>query len=184
MSLAEYEEFVFRAGLLDRDDPVAAWREFGDRLAAARRAGSTTCRELRVVAEGTDLTLGVEGRTWIPADGNENFPDGEVFTGPVETSVEGDDPLQLPGVFHGRVVEGVELRFEGGEVVEAEAPHGARSSCSEMLAMDDGRAAGRRVRLRHERGDHRVHAATRSSTRRSAAPSTSRSARPIRRAAA
>jgi aminopeptidase len=136
MSLAQYESFVYRAGLLDRDDPVAEWSAFGDRLATvAARLG--TFRELRVVAEGTDLTLGVEGRTWIASRGKENFPDGEVFTGPVETATEGTVSFTFPASFQGRVVEGVELRFEGGEVVEAHARRG-EAFLKEMLAVDDG----------------------------------------------
>src|SRR4029453_3632551 len=89
MSLADYEDFVYRAGLLDRDDPVGAWRELGERLAKLS-AWLGERRKIRVVADDTDLTLGVAGRTWIPSDGKENFPDGEVFTGPEEASVEGD----------------------------------------------------------------------------------------------
>jgi aminopeptidase len=136
MSLGEYEEFVFRAGFLDRDDPVAEWRAFGDRLQRlADRLGEK--RQLRVVADGTDLTLGVEGRTWIASRGRENFPDGEVFTGPVETSVEGEIAFTFPASFHGRVIEGVKLRFSGGEVVAAEARHG-QAFLDEMLALDDG----------------------------------------------
>jgi aminopeptidase len=94
-------------------------------------------RELRVVAEDTDLTLGVEGRTWIPCDGKENFPDGEVFTGPVETSVEGQIRFSYPASFAGRMVRDVRLRFEGGEVVDAQAGEG-EAFLREMLAMDDG----------------------------------------------
>jgi aminopeptidase len=130
MSLDDYEDFVYRAGFLDRDDPVAAWREVGERL------------EIRVVAEGTDLTLGVAGRTWIPCDGKENFPDGEVFTGPEETSVEGRISFTYPATFGGRMVRGIVLRFEGGEVVEAHADDG-EPFLREMLAMDEGaRRAG------------------------------------------
>ncbi len=104
---------------------------------SARRTGSNTKRELRIVAEDTDLTFGVEGRTWIPSAGRENFPDGEIFTGPVETSVEGSIKFSYPAQFHGRVVEGVELRFAGGEVVAAEARQG-QAFLDEMLALDDG----------------------------------------------
>ena len=141
MSIADYEDFVFRAGLLDHDDPVAAWRELGARMReVAERLG--TKRELRVVAEGTDLTLGVEGRTWIPCDGTENFPDGEVFTAPLETSLEGTIRFTYPATFWGRVVRDVELRFEGGQVVESHASHGV-DLLSEMLALDSGaRRAG------------------------------------------
>jgi aminopeptidase len=136
MSLAEYEDFVYRAGFLDRDDPVAEWRTFGEKL--ARLAESLGRRsELRVVAEGTDLTLACGGRTWIASRGKENFPDGEVFTGPVETSVEGEIAFTFPAAFQGRVVEGARLRFRGGEVVEASATRG-EAFLREMLAIDDG----------------------------------------------
>ena len=136
MSLAEYEDFVYGAGFLDDPDPVARWQQFGervDRLAAFL----STKRELRVLAEGTDLRLVTEGRTWIPSKGQENFPDGEVFTGPVETSVEGEIRFTYPGVFHAREVDDVRLRFEAGEVVEATASRG-EEFLREMIAMDEG----------------------------------------------
>jgi len=136
MSLAEYEDFVYGAGFLDDPDPVARWQQFGervDRLAAFL----STKRELRVVAEGTDLRFVTEGRTWIPSKGQENFPDGEVFTGPVETSVEGEIRFTYPGVFHAREVDDVRLRFEAGEVVEATASRG-QEFLREMIAMDEG----------------------------------------------
>ena len=136
MALDEYERFVYAAGLLDREDPVAEWRALGDRIATlAARLGEV--RELRVVAEGTDLRVGVEGRTWIASRGKENLPDGEVFTGPVETSLEGTIRFTFPAAFHGRVIEDIELRFEGGEVVDANASSGA-DFLQEMLGVDDG----------------------------------------------
>ena len=141
MSLAEYEEFVYGAGLLDEDDPVALWEEFAGRLTRVSDylAGVS---ELRVVADGTDLTLGVAGRYWVPAQGRENFPDGEVFTAPLETSVQGTISFTYPAVFQGREVEGVTLRFDGGEVVEAHAERG-QDFLDQMLGIDDGaRRAG------------------------------------------
>jgi aminopeptidase len=141
MSLAEYEDFVFGAGRLDAEDPVGEWRTFGKEL---RRLADWLAgkRELRVVADGTDLTVGVEGRTWIPCDGKENFPDGEVFTGPVETRVEGEIHFTYPASFQGRVVEDIRLRFSGGEVVEASAARG-QDFLDGMLEMDEGaRRAG------------------------------------------
>jgi aminopeptidase len=136
MSLAEYEDFVYRAGFLERDDPVGEWTAFGDRLAALAEQLETFSK-LRIVAEGTDLTVGVGGRGWVASRGRENFPDGEVFTGPVETATEGTVRFTFPGSFQGRVVEGVELRFEGGEVVDASARRG-EPFLREMLAVDEG----------------------------------------------
>ena len=54
-------------------------------------------RTLRVLAEDTDLTVGVAGRTWIPCNGERNFPDGEVFTGPIETETNGRRAVLVPG---------------------------------------------------------------------------------------
>jgi aminopeptidase len=141
MSLDQYEDFVYQAGLLDSEDPVSAWKALGERFARlAEWLGGK--RELRVVGDGTDLTLGVEGRTWVPCDGHENFPDGEVFTGPEETSVHGTVRFTYPASFGGRRVSGIELEFEGGEVVRGRAERG-EEFLQEMLALDEGaRRAG------------------------------------------
>jgi aminopeptidase len=136
MSLSEFEDFVYGAGFLDSDDPVAEWERFGERL---ERVGSFLdgVSELRVVAEDTDLRVGVQGRKWIRSRGQENFPDGEVFTGPVETSVDGTIRFTYPAIFQGREVDDVRLRFERGEVVEATASRG-EDLLREMVAIDEG----------------------------------------------
>jgi aminopeptidase len=136
MSLAEYETFVYQAGLLDRDDPVAEWEALG-RTYAQLAKWLDQRKQIRVVGDGTDLTLGVEGRTWVPCDGRENFPDGEVFTGPLETQVDGVIRFTYPASYAGRRVSGAELEFRGGEVVRAEAEDG-ESFLREMLALDEG----------------------------------------------
>lgn len=136
MSLSQFEELVYGAAFLDADDPVAQWRAFGERL---DRVGTflETCAELRVVGEDTDLTLGVGGRTWLRANGKSNLPDGEVFTGPIETSVEGTIRFSFPASIRGRQAEDVRLRFEAGEVVEATASRG-EDFLREMIGMDNG----------------------------------------------
>ena len=93
---ASSSDFVTRALFLDREDPAAAWGELrafqagADRAARARRARSTSRRP------GTDLTLNVEGRTWINSDGKRNMPSGEVFTGAARDVRRGRDPLHDP----------------------------------------------------------------------------------------
>jgi aminopeptidase len=136
MSLGEFAEVVYGAAFLDEDDPIAAWQVFGEEL---DRVGALleTKRELRVVGIDTDLTLGVADRTWIRSKGLRNFPDGEVFTGPVETSVEGTIRFSFPAIIRGRQAEDVVLRFERGEVVEATARRG-EDFLREMIGMDDG----------------------------------------------
>ncbi len=136
MSLAAYERFVYSALLLDRDDPVAAWRELDARVAALGERLSRV-RELRIVAPDTDLTVAVEGRRWIPCGGDKNMPDGEVFTGPLEESAEGTIRFTFPGTFHGRAVSDIRLRFRGGRVVDASARQG-EAFLHEMLEVDEG----------------------------------------------
>jgi len=123
MSLADYEGFVFRACFADQPDPVAAWRELSaeqqryvDRLNAVRG--------IRVEGPGTDLKLSVAGRKWVNSDGKANLPSGEVFTGPVEDSVEGRIYYDLPCPYAGHDVESIELQFKAGKVVEAKAARG------------------------------------------------------------
>jgi len=137
MSLPEYEEFVYGAcHVLEGEDPVAHWRAVSEELNARARELETV-RELRIVGPDTDLRLGVEGRKWMAADGKLNMPDGEVFTSPVETETEGEIRFSFPAIFHGRSVEDVRLRFEGGRVVEAEAKT-ANDYLQSLLDMDDG----------------------------------------------
>ena len=136
MSLAEYEEFVYGSALLDADDPVVRWREFSGELRRAVEFLSGK-QELRFVAEGTDISFAVGGRTWVAADGHENFPDGEVFTAPHDESAEGVITFTYPAVFEGRQVDDVRLRFRGGEVVDATASRGEHF-LREMVAVDEG----------------------------------------------
>jgi aminopeptidase len=137
MSLAEYENFLYDAALLDDGDPVERWRRFAGELQRVVELLATK-EELRFVAEGTDLTIAVGGdRRWIGADGHENFPDGEVFTAPLDDSAEGEISFTFPAVFSGRQVDDVRLRFREGEVVEATASRGEQF-LQEMLGLDDG----------------------------------------------
>ncbi len=68
-----------------------------------------------------DLTLSIKGRTFINSHGRHNMPDGEIFTGPVEESLNGWVRFTYPTVFGGVVVEGVELTFSNGRVTQASA---------------------------------------------------------------
>jgi aminopeptidase len=136
MSLDQYADFVYRAGWLHLDDPAAAWREYAGKVQAlADRVSSV--QTLRVLAQDTDLTVGVGGRTWVASRGERNFPDGEIFTGPLESQTNGDVRFSFPAVMGGREVQDVRLRFEDGRVVKAEAEVG-QAYLEQMVAMDAG----------------------------------------------
>jgi aminopeptidase len=137
MSLAEYEDFVYAAcHVRENEDPVAHWRKVSAELNTRARE-LATFRELRIVGPDTDLRVNVEGRGWLAADGKLNMPDGEIFTSPVETETEGEIRFSFPAIFHGRGVEDVRLRFEGGRVVDAEAKT-ANDYLHSLLDMDEG----------------------------------------------
>lgn len=139
MSLAQYEDFVFGAGLLHLDDPAAAWREISQRQQRLVDFLNTKS-ELRFVSpNGTDLKLAIAGRNWLNCDGHENFPDGEVFTGPIEDATEGVVNYSFPAVHGGREVHDVRLEFKNGKVVEASASKGEDF----LLAMLDQDAGAR-----------------------------------------
>jgi aminopeptidase len=137
MSVSEYESFVFRAcHVLDDGDAVGHWQARSTEL-GAHAARLASVRELRIVGPGTDLRVAVAGRRWEAADGHYNMPDGEVYTSPVETETEGEISFSFPALFHGREVDGIALRFEGGTVVAAEARNG-RDFLEALLDLDAG----------------------------------------------
>jgi aminopeptidase len=136
MSLTDYEDFYYGACLATEEDPVAAWKrqsEETERLAEWIEGRS----EVHVTGDGTDLKLGIEGRTFIAAGGRHNMPDGEFFTGPVEDSASGEVSFHLPATYAGREVAGVSFRFEGGKVVDASADKG-EEFLIQMLDTDEG----------------------------------------------
>ena len=137
MALDEYENFVFGAGMLDRPDPAVAWRTLSQRQAGVV-SFLQSIRKLRFISpNGTDLSVGTAGRTWINCDGHENFPDGEVFTGPIEDATEGTVCFDFPAVHGGREVQGVRLTFRAGRVVDASAAKG-EEFLLRMLDQDAG----------------------------------------------
>ena len=125
MSLRQYEDFVFKAGYLDQDDPVACWKQ----IEACQQKAVDYLNGVKKLhfqaANGTDLHVNVEGMKWVNCCGKCNFPDGEVFSGPnlsaPDGGVNGIVRFSFPAVHNGQEVEDVELTFEKGEVVNIKA---------------------------------------------------------------
>ncbi|MBN2417541.1 aminopeptidase [bacterium] len=136
MSLQDYTEFVFACMHMNDDDPAAFWRAFS-REQQQRCDRLDQAASIRITGEDTDITFSCRGRTWINCDGKNNFPDGEIFTGPVEESVEGAIRFTYPGIYQGEEIENIFLRFEHGRVVEATAAKGQRL-LEKVLETDEG----------------------------------------------
>lgn len=140
MSLRQYEDFVFKAGLLHVKDPFAAWTAIRDRQQKLcdYLQGKKIVR-FRVAPhdghDGTDLTVDVSKSKWINCFGESNFPDGEVYAGP--GAVNGHVNYSFPAVYMGREVQGIRLEFKDGRVVDASAKRG-EDFLIKMLDQDAG----------------------------------------------
>lgn len=136
MSFDEYSEFLFNACFLDLDNPVEKllemdkeqkrWTEYLDKV-----------NKIRIVGEKTDISFSTQGRKWISCSGLNNYPDGEVFTSPVEDSAEGEIYFDFPAIYRGNEAHKIHLKLEKGKVVEAHAEKGEEFLIS-MLDMDEG----------------------------------------------
>lgn len=120
MSLEEYQDFVYGACFCDADDPAAEWRKLS---AMQQQKVDYLAGKNQVTLRGPhiDLSLSIAGRSFINSDGRRNMPSGEIFTGPVEDSVNGWVRFSYPAIVGGRAVSGIELRFEDGKVTAASA---------------------------------------------------------------
>lgn len=122
MGLQEYEDFVYSACHADNatDDPIGYWN-------GTKKTQESIVQAIqghdKVVVKGpnVDLSLSIKDRTFINSHGRHNMPDGEIYTGPVENSLNGWVRYTFPAIIQGRVVEGVELQFKDGKVVEAKS---------------------------------------------------------------
>ena len=117
MSLEEYRDFVFRACKLDEEDPKAAWLEVRKNQ-QAYVDHLNNVEEVRYVNAKTDIKFSVKDRIWINSDGRTNMPSGEIFSGPVEDSVNGYVHFEYPSIYMGTEVSGITLKVQDGLVIE------------------------------------------------------------------
>ncbi|MDI6850470.1 MAG: aminopeptidase [bacterium] len=136
MSLQEFEDFVIKACHLDEEDPVEYWRGIDDRQKRIVKFLENK-KEFRIIGEDTELVIRTDGRKWVNASGKENFPDGEVFTSPLENGVNGRIRFNLPQYYMGKEVEDVYLEFKDGLVIRANAEKGS-DFLQKVLETDDG----------------------------------------------
>jgi aminopeptidase len=120
MSLHDYREFVYAAGMLNEDDPIVYWKKVGSE---ERKLVDWLKGRDQVWLKGSnvDLKMSIKDRLFIPCDGQVNFPDGEIFTGPVEDSVEGWVRFKYPAIHQGQEVTDIQLWFKKGRVVKETA---------------------------------------------------------------
>lgn len=118
MSLEEYEDFVYRAGFLYEADPVAKWEEMAQWQERWAKYLDKK-KELHILTKDTDIHVSIADRKWINCCGQENFPDGEIFTSPIEDGTDGYITFSYPSIMNGNEFEKVRLNVEKGRIIEA-----------------------------------------------------------------
>lgn len=136
MSLLDYQEFVYGAGFLNEPDPIEEWKkeekrqkELIDWLAGKEF--------VEINGENIEMIFSIKGRRFKESAGKNNFPSGEIFTGPVEDSANGWVRFSYPAIYEGQEVIDVQLEFEKGKVVAEKAEKGEQLLTT-LLNTDPG----------------------------------------------
>jgi aminopeptidase len=114
MSTRAFEDFYFDVCTLDYARMDAACRPLAERM---RRTDKVSIKG----PGDTDLSFSIKGIGVVPCCGNANIPDGECFTAPVKTSVNGVVHYNTPTIYNGISFENIRLVFKDGRIVEATA---------------------------------------------------------------
>ena len=117
MSLDEYEDFVYKAGFIYENDPVAKWKEM-EEFQEKWVKYLDTKKELHIISTNTDIKVNISGRKWINCCGKENFPDGEIFTSPIENDINGYITFSYPAILNGDEFEKVKFTVKNGRIEE------------------------------------------------------------------
>lgn len=140
MSLAEYEDFVYQACFLESPDPVGQWRQI-EKDQQRICDYLDRCGRIRFEGPDIDISFSTKGRKWVNSAGTTNMPSGEVFTGPVEDSVQGRIRFSFPGFFMGQKIEDIMLEVRDGEVVKWQAQKG-QSLLDSIFEIEGSRRFG------------------------------------------
>ncbi len=140
MDLFSFTDFVEKAFMLDKSDPIKEWTEVKEKQEKIVNCLNNT-DIIKVIGEDTELNFSVKGRTWQNCCGLNNLPDGEVFTGPIEDSVNGYIRFTYPGIYNGKEVENIYLEFKSGKVIKANASKGG-DLLEEVLKIENADILG------------------------------------------
>jgi aminopeptidase len=140
MSQQEFSELINEVCFLKEPDPIAEWQK----LARNQQQYVDYLNKvdaIRITGLGTDISMSVKDRIWVNSDGKANLPDGEIFTGPVEDSVEGLISFTYPVMDRAHIMKDVVLKFENGEVVDFSAKKGEKT-LETLLKIPGARRVG------------------------------------------
>lgn len=136
MSLDEYTEFLINACYLRLDNPIEKWTEIGEKQQKIADWLNSKS-QIRIVGDKTDIAFNVKGRIWKSCAGEYNFPDGEIYTSPIEDSAEGQIYFDFPQLYRGNESHNVLLTLKNGKIIDARAEKGEKF-LNDMLDTDEG----------------------------------------------
>lgn len=136
LSLEEYADFIYNACHLYDENPQACWEEVSRNQQAAVDLLNKRSK-VRYLGEGIDISFSTKDRIWINSDGKTNMPSGEVYTAPVDDSVNGTIHFAYPSMYMGEEVEGITLWVKDGWVEKWEAKKG-KALLDRIFAIDEG----------------------------------------------
>lgn len=128
MSTEAFEDYYFDVCTIDYGAMKKAMEPLQERMDRAR--------QVHILGPGTDLTFSIEGIPVIGCSGENNIPDGEMFTAPVRDSVQGRLSVNTQSLYHGVVYENIVLEFEDGRIEKVEANRQER--IEQLLDSDEG----------------------------------------------
>ena len=140
MDLFTYTNFVKRALFLDKEHPIEEWKKLKEKQARLVKV-LNSFKKVEVFGEDTKLNFSMEGRNWVNGWGDCNLPDGEIYTSPVENSVNGKIRFTYPGIYQGREVQNIFLGFKDGKVINATADKG-QDLLEEILRIKNANIMG------------------------------------------
>ncbi len=129
MSTEAFEDFYFEVCTADYALMAKNQEPLRRRMLAAD--------QVRITGRDTDLSFSIQDIPVIACNGRRNIPDGEVFTAPVRTSVNGVITYNAASLYQGTVFEGVRFEFENGKIVKADCRNEPEKLHS-ILDSDEG----------------------------------------------
>ncbi len=147
VAVARLWRAIFSASRVDTPDPIAAWEAHNASLQArTRMLNEKNYAALHFRGPGTDLRVGLaDGHEWNGGSArakngivcNANIPTEEVFTTPHKGRVDGTVASTKPLSYQGTLIQDIQVRFEGGRIVEGRARTG-EAVLNKVLDTDEG----------------------------------------------
>jgi aminopeptidase len=136
MTMHEFETFYESALFLNKEDPIDEWLKVGKKQKKSISLFNGADK-ISIKSNLIDLCFSIKNRIFINSDGKQNMPSGEIYTSPIEESVNGYFESDLPNTKYGTEISGVKLYFKDGKLIDYDAKKG-KSELDALLARDSG----------------------------------------------